>query len=161
MSGTLFAALRSGPDLAALDLQLMFIEYPFFPLTGTDVPGGFSITVQAVGPRSRGRVTLTSPDPLAAPLIDPAFFAHGADMDAMLRGVRLARELSAAKAFDSLRTGRSCPAGRRHQGPAAGIPAPDEAQRGPPGRNLPHRRRRVFHRRRVTARPRRRPTPRR
>ena len=108
-TGALLAALRSGPELAAPDLQLMFIEYPFFPLTGTDVPGGFSITVQALRPRSRGRVTLASPDPLAAPLIDPAFYGDGTDMDAMLRGLRLARELSAAKAFDGLRTGELVP----------------------------------------------------
>jgi choline dehydrogenase len=108
-TSTLFAVVRSDPQLAAPDLQLVFFEFPFFPLTGTDVPGGFSITVQAIRPRSRGRVTLASRDPLAAPLIDPAFFADEADMDAMLRGLRLARELSETKAFTDLYAGELVP----------------------------------------------------
>jgi choline dehydrogenase len=108
-TSTLFAALRSGPGLAAPDLQLGFIEFPFFPVTGTGLPGGFSITVQALRPRSRGRVTLASPDPRAAPLIDPAFYADGTDMEAMLRALRLARELSQAKALAGLRAGELAP----------------------------------------------------
>jgi choline dehydrogenase len=108
-TGTLFAALRTEPRLPAPEIQLMFVDYPFFPVTGTDIPGGFSIAWQALRPQSRGRVTLASPDPRVPLLIDPGFYSDETDMKAMLRGLRLARELSEAKAFAGLRAGELAP----------------------------------------------------
>jgi len=44
-------------------------------------------------PQSRGSVTLASADPLAAPLIDPNFFAEPDDMVRMVRGFKLMRHI--------------------------------------------------------------------
>jgi choline dehydrogenase len=54
-------------------------------------------TVVILGkPKSRGRLSLASPDPRAQARIDPAYFAHPEDMQTMLLGVRLAQRIAAA-----------------------------------------------------------------
>jgi choline dehydrogenase len=52
-----------------------------------------------VRPRSRGTVRLAGPDPLAAPLIDPAYLADPADAERLVTAFELARELMHAAAF--------------------------------------------------------------
>jgi choline dehydrogenase-like flavoprotein len=52
-------------------------------------------------PRSRGRVTLASKDPLQAPLIDPNFLGDRDDMERMVRGVKLVRHILAQPALAS------------------------------------------------------------
>ena len=47
-------------------------------------------------PKSRGSVRLQSKDPLAAPLIDPAFLAEEEDLEAMVKGFRLTQKLMQA-----------------------------------------------------------------
>jgi choline dehydrogenase len=47
-------------------------------------------------PMSRGRLRLVSADPRAQAELDPAYFAHPADMETMILGVERARTLSAA-----------------------------------------------------------------
>jgi choline dehydrogenase len=111
-TGTLVAALRSDRCLDAPDIQLMFVEFPFAPLTGTEAPGGFSVVPTVLSPRSRGTVRLASADPGAAPLIDPAFFSDPADMETMLGGLRLAREIAGARAFARLRGEEFLPGGK-------------------------------------------------
>jgi choline dehydrogenase len=46
-------------------------------------------------PQSRGSVRLASADPTAQPVIDPAYLAHDADVQVLVRGLQLARELAA------------------------------------------------------------------
>jgi choline dehydrogenase len=50
-------------------------------------------------PRSRGSVKLASSDPLAPALIDPNYLAEPVDLDVLVQGVKLAREIGAAAAF--------------------------------------------------------------
>jgi choline dehydrogenase-like flavoprotein len=47
-------------------------------------------------PRSRGSVRLASPDPKAAPLIDPNYWADPHDREMSLRGLQMAREILSA-----------------------------------------------------------------
>ena len=54
---------------------------------------GFSCHVCLLRPESRGSVALASADPLAAPLIDPNFFAAPDDMARMIRGFKLMRNI--------------------------------------------------------------------
>ena len=54
---------------------------------------GYSLHVCLLRPRSRGSLRLASPDPCAAPLIDPAFLTEADDVQRLVRGVRLAREV--------------------------------------------------------------------
>jgi choline dehydrogenase len=46
-------------------------------------------------PRSRGSVRLASADPTALPLVDPNYLADEADVQVLVRGLQLARELAA------------------------------------------------------------------
>ncbi len=54
---------------------------------------GYSAHVCVLRPQSRGSVTLASADPFAAPLIDPNFFDHPDDMQRLVRGFRLMRDV--------------------------------------------------------------------
>ncbi|HSW12535.1 MAG TPA: choline dehydrogenase [Solimonas sp.] len=54
-------------------------------------------------PLARGRVTLASADPLAAPLIDGNFLSQRRDVMRLVAGVRKLREVLAQKAFDAHR----------------------------------------------------------
>jgi len=60
---------------------------------------GLSCHFCLLRPRSRGSVRLASADPLAAPLIDPAFLAHAEDLEDMVRGFHLTRRLMRAPAL--------------------------------------------------------------
>ncbi|MGD0556718.1 MAG: GMC oxidoreductase [Streptosporangiaceae bacterium] len=58
-----------------------------------------SMTPNVTRPRSRGAVSLASPDPDAAPLIDYRYFTDpdGHDERTLIRGIRLARRIAAAE----------------------------------------------------------------
>jgi choline dehydrogenase-like flavoprotein len=55
-------------------------------------------------PKSAGRVSLASADPLAAPLIDPNFYGEPADLEAMVRAFKLARRVLEAPALAAMGT---------------------------------------------------------
>ena len=92
--------LRSRDDLDAPDLQLLFAP-GFYQNHGFDIHRGpaISLAPTLVAPRSRGAVLLRSADPTAAPRITGNFLAYGADVDALLAGVELARDLVRTKAL--------------------------------------------------------------
>lgn len=54
---------------------------------------GFSLHACVLRPKSRGSVTLASKDPLAAPLIDPAFLTHPEDIVTLAGAYRRTAEL--------------------------------------------------------------------
>ena len=54
---------------------------------------GVTLNSAFMRPRSRGTVTLASPDPGEAPLIDPNYWAEPYDLDISLQGLRMAREI--------------------------------------------------------------------
>jgi choline dehydrogenase-like flavoprotein len=88
------AFLRSDPALERPDLQLHFVvgklqDHGRKPSTGH----GFSCHVCVLRPRSRGSVTLASPDSQIAPRIDPNFLSDPADIQALVRGFRQMRGL--------------------------------------------------------------------
>ena len=79
-------------------------DLQFYVGRGLDQPDRFvTITVSLVHPRSRGEVRLSSADPLAAPVIRGNYLREQSDMDALIEGVRLARGLGSARAYDALR----------------------------------------------------------
>ncbi|UCE30534.1 MAG: GMC family oxidoreductase N-terminal domain-containing protein [Burkholderiales bacterium] len=92
--------LRTRPDEDEPDAQLHFVvaivadhaRKLYFSL-------GFSCHVCVLCPRSRGTLRLASPDPLAAPLIDPAFLSDAGDVERLVRGFRLTREILEAPAL--------------------------------------------------------------
>jgi choline dehydrogenase len=98
------AFLRSREELPAPDLELLFAPTHFVYHGFENPPGhGFSVGTVLLRPRSRGRITLRSPDPNAAPRIDPRSFSEPADLATMVAGVRWARRISRAEPLASYR----------------------------------------------------------
>ena len=94
------AFLKSDPALDRPDLQLHFV------IAIVDDHGrnlhmgyGFSCHVCVLRPHSRGTVTLTSSDPLAAPRIDPNFLADERDAQSLLKGAKLTRQILGSPAL--------------------------------------------------------------
>ncbi|HVJ60717.1 MAG TPA: GMC family oxidoreductase N-terminal domain-containing protein, partial [Burkholderiaceae bacterium] len=85
--------VRSRPGLARPDLQLYFSPLSYTrspegkrPLMSPDPFPGFLLSAQPCRPTSRGSVSLRSPDPLAAPRIEPNSLATPEDLDALVQG---------------------------------------------------------------------------
>jgi choline dehydrogenase len=95
--------LRSDPDKVAPDLHFMFIHVPFHLPTYSVPEGSWTIAVGLVRPASRGSLRLRSASLEDKPLIDPAYLTQEADVEAMVRGTKLARKLAGAAAFDPWR----------------------------------------------------------
>jgi choline dehydrogenase len=55
--------------------------------------GGVTLNSAYLRPRSRGTVRLASSDPLAAPLIDPNYWADPYDREMSIKGLKLAQEI--------------------------------------------------------------------
>lgn len=86
--------LKTRPELEAPDIQLHFVVAMVDNHARRMRLGhGFSCHVCLLRPRSRGGVTLRSNDPLAAPLIDPAFFDDPRDVEDMVAGFKITRGL--------------------------------------------------------------------
>ncbi|HXF86767.1 MAG TPA: GMC family oxidoreductase [Xanthobacteraceae bacterium] len=79
------------------DLQI-FAQGPFIN-EGTAVG---SLCAALLRPRSRGRVMLRSLDPAAPPMIDLALLTDGSDLRRLMEGLRQARRLVSASAFDAV-----------------------------------------------------------
>jgi choline dehydrogenase-like flavoprotein len=96
--------MKSRPDIERPDLQLVFIP-AHRNASGFPIPfgHGFGMISINVRPRSRGSVRLATPDPRAAPLIDPNFFSDPEDIQVVCRGLQLARRLMDSDAFRPLK----------------------------------------------------------
>jgi choline dehydrogenase-like flavoprotein len=97
------AFIRTVEGIDRPDIQLVFQparrnlgKLMTFPLP---VGHGFQITSVLLYPKSRGTVALTSPDPAAAPAIDPNLLADPADYEPVMRGLKLTRRIFASPAF--------------------------------------------------------------
>ena len=64
---------------------------------------GYALHACALRPQSRGYVALRSADPTDDPLIDPDFLSDPGDLALMVKGVKAARAVLAAPAFDPYR----------------------------------------------------------
>jgi choline dehydrogenase len=101
---------RTDPSLPAPDLQWYALPTPYqnFGLTDPSIRAlSLLITLVAVG--SRGRITLRSADPRHKPAIDPAYLSDGADIEPLVRGIRLAREFAAAGPLAKICKGELAP----------------------------------------------------
>ena len=101
---------RSPDERPAPDLQLGAIPGPPpLPELGPPTERAAGTLVGAVHVRSRGQVTLASPDPGARPLVDPAYFADEADLEVLVAGVRMAREIAACEPLAGITDGELMP----------------------------------------------------
>jgi choline dehydrogenase-like flavoprotein len=104
--------IRSQPSEPIPDLQLHFVIAKLVDHGRKTVFGhGYSCHVCLLRPLSRGTVQLASRDPMAAPRIDPNFFADPDDMARMIRGFRVMRRIMAQPALAKL-GGREHPRSR-------------------------------------------------
>jgi choline dehydrogenase len=88
---------KSASSVPIPDLQ-------FYVGRGLDAVDDFiTLTVSLAQPHSRGSLTLRSPNPHDAPAIHPNYLAAPQDVDALVEGVRLAREIAATRAYHGLR----------------------------------------------------------
>jgi choline dehydrogenase len=79
-------------------------DLQFYVGRGLETPDKFiTITVSLVRPKSRGAVSLRSADPLAAPIIRANYLQELADVDALVRGINLARWFGESEAYADLR----------------------------------------------------------
>ena len=72
---------------------------------GTEEPleNCYTIAVSVMQPFSRGTIRLSGPCAGATPLIDPNYLGDDRDIRTMVAGLRLAREIGQASAFDTWR----------------------------------------------------------
>lgn len=97
------AFICSRPESPMPDLQLHFGPM-LYADHGRDIRTamsgyGYIVMLYGLRPLSRGRIGLHSADPLAAPLIDPNYMAEPADVEQLVRGVRIVRKILMQRAF--------------------------------------------------------------
>ncbi|PKP92043.1 MAG: glucose-methanol-choline oxidoreductase [Alphaproteobacteria bacterium HGW-Alphaproteobacteria-16] len=84
------AFLKTDPDLPAPDIQLHFLIAIVEDHGRAKIKAhGYSCHACVLRPESRGTVRLQSPDPQAAPLIDPQFLSDPRDLHALMQGTRM------------------------------------------------------------------------
>ncbi|NRR30248.1 choline dehydrogenase [Oxalobacteraceae bacterium] len=97
---------KSAPEEAIPDLQFHFSPARLSRHSldlGFMVGDGYSLHVCNLRPRSRGEIRLNGSDPYDKPDIRANYLSDPDDMERMVRGVRLARKVMAAPAFDPYR----------------------------------------------------------
>ena len=101
---------RSGPTAPAPDIQLVALPGPYRS-DGLADPAGrmLSLRIALVAPGSRGRITLRSPDPRHKPAIDPAYLADSSDLEPLVKGIRMAREIAACAPLARVCAGELAP----------------------------------------------------
>lgn len=104
------AYARTLPELEHPDVRVQLLpfwgDYPFASYFKPDIQipdskreFGVTIAVSLAAPLSRGRILLKSADPVAKPKIDMQLFGDGRDLDALVRGLKLANRLFATSHF--------------------------------------------------------------
>lgn len=104
------AYIRSREGLDRPDMQVVFQparrNTKPFPIP---LGHGFAISIVCLYPESRGSVRLAGNDPLAAPLIDPQLGSVRADLETIMRGLKLARRVVSRDSFTPYRAHERLP----------------------------------------------------
>ncbi|MFZ6757700.1 GMC family oxidoreductase [Undibacterium sp. Ji50W] len=97
--------LKTDPTLSAPDIQLHFVLAMLDDhARKLHLGHGYSCHVCLLRPKSVGEVTLASADPMAAPQINPRFLEHPDDLENMVKGFKLTRQLMNAPALVAARS---------------------------------------------------------
>ena len=100
------AFVRSDPRLEQPDLQLNMFAWSTIERTRNGIVShpfpGFSISPVHLRPEGRGTVRLKNPDPFAPPEIRFNFLRTNYDMQAVVTGMRIARQIAGQRALQSL-----------------------------------------------------------
>jgi len=96
--------VKLSPSAPAPELQFHFGP-AWFHFHGFHNPEGhgFTLLPGLVTPRSKGQVTLHAAHTREAPRIDPNYLAEEEDLRVLVEGIKLARKLLGARAFDPYR----------------------------------------------------------
>jgi len=95
--------VRTDPSLDRPDIQFILMPLKRTPNSPAGLGHGYGLLTVLLRPKSRGEVAITASDPLAPPLIDPRFLLERADVELLLRGVKLSRRLLESRAWDKVR----------------------------------------------------------
>jgi choline dehydrogenase len=86
------------------DVQLHFVPAQLDDHGRNRLPGhGFTVHACALRPESRGRITLRSGRPDEPPRIQPCYLSSASDMDVLLEGISVSREIIHSSAFAPFR----------------------------------------------------------
>lgn len=88
--------IKSGPDQPIPDLQLQFAAVRMQPHGEgllTSMRSGYVLHVCHLRPASRGSVRLANNDPFAAPWINANYFEQDKELNALVKGVRICRDI--------------------------------------------------------------------
>ncbi|WP_035847897.1 GMC family oxidoreductase [Kitasatospora azatica] len=94
---------REGITGGGPDLQFFFGPVQFIADQYKTEGPGFTFAPILAQPRSRGFVHLSSADPAALPVVDPHYLTAEADVQVLVRGLALSREIVHTSAFDPFR----------------------------------------------------------
>lgn len=102
--------VRSAAALAEPDLQLYFTPATYNKTLPEgararidfDPWPGFLTSFQPCRPLSRGTIQIASAEPADAPIIEPGYLTHQADIDTVVRGCRLLRWLAASPPLQAI-----------------------------------------------------------
>lgn len=107
LSSNLFetnAYIKTSAEADRPDLQLVFQparrNIKPFPIP---LKHGFAIATVCLYPKSKGAVTLSGPDPLALPVVDPALGSDSDDIEFLVKGLRLIRKVLEHPGFKAYR----------------------------------------------------------
>jgi len=104
--------IRSSADEPLPDLQLQFAAIRMRPhgqgLFTSFLPG-FVLHLCHLRPESRGSVRLRSADPFAPPVIHAGYFSQEKELDALVRGIRLGRDILSQSAMQPFHGGEESP----------------------------------------------------
>jgi len=89
--------VKSTPSLSRPNLQFHFLP-TLLKDHGREIAFGYGYTLHVCDllPKSRGRIGLTSPDPLDDPLIDPGYLSDPEDIETMVAAVKIGRQILSA-----------------------------------------------------------------
>jgi len=92
---------KSDPGWVGPDLQIAFVHVPFNIIVGQGHPNSVSILPGVVRPLSRGWIRLASKNPLEKPLVNPNYLGVASDLERLVQGVKIGRQIFGTRAFSS------------------------------------------------------------
>lgn len=107
--GEALGLLRSEPDLGYPNLQIIFVDISLVPPSMGGPESGYTIAPALMQPFSRGTVQLASGNPDAAPVVAPRYLSDPRDVQTMVTGLKIAREIGQATALAPWRAEEALP----------------------------------------------------
>jgi choline dehydrogenase len=104
-TGLAYGFVRTRPDLATPDIQYFFMHasYANAATRLLDTEPGMTIGVTQLRPQSRGSIHAVSADPFAAPSIRPNFLSASGDIETLVEGMKIARDIVGQAPMDPYR----------------------------------------------------------